>query len=182
MGCECRLEWPDSVTHDPARETDGACASHFAHAMKRRIYCPVLGLVVGPGVELGVGLVVLGVSVPVPPMLPPDEDPELDPGLMLLSPDDEPEPAPPGGTVVVLLPDGEPPDSDGMVELLPEVPVEPPLDVPLLLGDSLPEPEPPPVMPVHAPSSSAQAMGTIHFVIDRSRKEKKDDTHESRTG
>ncbi len=150
--------------------------------MKRRIYCPVLGLVVGPGFELGVGLVVLGVSVPVPPMLPPDEDPELDPGLMLLSPDDEPEPAPPGGTVVVLLPDGEPPDSDGMVELLPEVPVEPPLDVPLLLGDSLPEPEPPPVMPVHAPSSSAQAMGTIHFVIDRSRKEKKDDTHESRTG
>ncbi len=31
-------------------------------------YWPVLGLVVGPGFELGVALVVLGVSVPAPPM------------------------------------------------------------------------------------------------------------------
>jgi hypothetical protein len=39
-------------------------------------YWPVLGLVPGPGVELGVGLVVLGVSVPVPPaLLPPDDVP-----------------------------------------------------------------------------------------------------------
>jgi len=35
----------------------------------------VLGLVLGPGVVLGVGLVVLGVSVPIPPALPPDVPP-----------------------------------------------------------------------------------------------------------
>ncbi len=32
----------------------------------------MLGLVVGPGVEPGVGLVVLGESVPMPPAAPPD--------------------------------------------------------------------------------------------------------------
>ncbi len=32
----------------------------------------MLGLVLGPGVVLGVGLVVLGVSVPMPPALPPE--------------------------------------------------------------------------------------------------------------
>lgn len=39
----------------------------------------MLGLVDGPGLELGVGLVVLGVSVPVPPMLEPlfDAPPEV---------------------------------------------------------------------------------------------------------
>ena len=43
-------------------------------------YWPVLGLVVGPGLELGVELVVLGVSVPVPPM----------PELLLDAPPDVP--------------------------------------------------------------------------------------------
>ncbi len=38
----------------------------------------MLGLVPGPGVELGVGLVVLGVSVPIPPALLPDDDPPPD--------------------------------------------------------------------------------------------------------
>ena len=33
-------------------------------------HCPVLGLVPGPGDVLGVGLVVLGVSVPMPPAAP----------------------------------------------------------------------------------------------------------------
>ncbi len=41
-------------------------------------YCPVLGLVLGPGVVLGVGLVVLGVSVPMPPALPPCDVPPSD--------------------------------------------------------------------------------------------------------
>lgn len=48
-----------------------------------RGYWPVLGLVPGPGVELGVGLVVLGVSVPMPPALLPDDDAPPD------MPDDE---------------------------------------------------------------------------------------------
>ncbi len=43
----------------------------------------MLGLVPGPGVELGVGLVVLGVSVPMPPALLPDDDAPPD------MPDDE---------------------------------------------------------------------------------------------
>ena len=38
----------------------------------------MLGLVVGPGVVLGVGLVVLGVSVPMPPALPPSDEAPLD--------------------------------------------------------------------------------------------------------
>ncbi len=52
---------------------------------KRGAYWPVLGLVVGPGFVIGVGLVVLGVSVPVPPMLepPPDAPPALLGELML---------------------------------------------------------------------------------------------------
>lgn len=67
----------------------------------------MLGLVVGPGVVLGVGLVVAGVSVPVPPLLEPPldsvpepEEPELPFSGMLL-PDvpldvsDLPEPEPP---------------------------------------------------------------------------------------
>ena len=61
----------------------------------------MLGLVVGPGELFGVGLVVAGVSVPVPPML------ELP------------------------LPMEEPPcDSDDLPEAPPEVSLEVPLDVP----------------------------------------------------
>lgn len=43
----------------------------------------MLGLVLGPGIVLGVGLVVLGVSVPMPPALPPCDAPPPD------VPDDE---------------------------------------------------------------------------------------------
>ena len=65
-------------------------------------YWPVLGLVDGPGVELGVGLVVLGVSVPVPPMLEPlfDAPPDVPWEPMLPEvpevPDELGEVAPPG--------------------------------------------------------------------------------------
>lgn len=135
-------------------------------------YCPVLGLVVGPGCVLGVGLVVLGVSVPMPPALEPDVDapPDVSPGM----PDDElPEvDAPPE------VPDEE---SEGMPDdvplLLPLAPDgvddDPPLDEPL--------PEPPPVMPAHAPSSIAHAMGNIHFVIEHSRLDQKGGAHAVRT-
>lgn len=88
----------------------------------------------------GVGLVVLGVSVPVPPALEPELDapPEV--------PDEESEG----------MPDGVPLVSGGGVEEVPDVPPE-------LI------PEPSPVMPVHAPNSIAQAMGNIHFVMKHSR-------------
>ena len=47
----------------------------------------MLGLVVGPGEELGVGLVVLGVSVPLPPMpLLPMDDPLCDSAGLLDAP------------------------------------------------------------------------------------------------
>ena len=118
-------------------------------------YWPVLGLVVGPGVVLGVGLVVVGVSVPVPPMpllpMPLPEVPEED------SPPLEPPVEPP-----VELPL---PESEGMLPELPLVPVPESL--------SLPPPEPPPVIPAHALSNTAQAIGIIHLIINRSRKDKK---------
>lgn len=120
----------------------------------------MLGLVVGPGVVLGVGLVVLGVSVPVPPILDPEDVPEdeplEEPPLALPLPESE-------GMLPVLLPD--------VPERLPDVP-ELPLE-PVLEPLSFPAPEPPPVMPAHALSNTAQAMGIIHLVIDRSRKDKK---------
>ena len=147
--------------------------------LEMAFYWPVLGLVVGPGCVPGVGLVVLGVSVPMPPALEPEVDapPEDSPGM----PEDE-------------LPDVDaPPDvpeeeSEGMPEEVPEdvppvlLPLVsegmeeevPPLDEPLVPDvppELVPEPlpEPPPVMPVHAPSSIAHAMGNIHFVIEDSR-------------
>lgn len=123
----------------------------------------------GPGVVLGVGLVVLGVSVPVPPIplpptLPPDV-PEEDP-LPLVPPPVTPPDEPP-----VELPL---PDSEGMLPvLLPEVP-EP--GVPELEPPCFPSPEPPPVIPAHALISTAQAIGIIHLVINHSRKDKKGST------
>lgn len=93
-------------------------------------YWPVLGLVLGPGEVLGVGLVVLGVSVPMPPA----DESEGMPDVPLLE-------------VVPEL-------------LVPELPL-------------MPESEPPPLMPAHAPSNIAQAIGNIHFVIDYSRKFRK---------
>lgn len=145
----------------------------------------MLGLVPGPGDVLGVGLVVLGVSVPMPPaapeLLPDDEDPEVDPGLT-------PEELPPDSAGMEELPllDEPLPDcpllSEGMEELpLPdEPPDEPPIELlplvpgvplpPLLPPDpEVPPPEPPPVMPVHATISIAQATDINHLVIDHSR-------------
>lgn len=87
-----------------------------------------------------------------------DGDPPLVPdGLVAVPPEDD---VPP-----VLAP----PDSDGMpVEPRDELPVLP--EEPLLPELPLvPAPEPPPVMPVQAPSSAAQAMGNIHLVIEHSR-------------
>ena len=132
------------------------------------VYWPVLGLVVGPGVVLGVGLVVLGVSVPVPPIpLPPiplPEVPEEDP--LPLVPPVEPPVGPP-----VELPL---PESEGMLPvLLPELPEVPELGVPVPELPSFPSPEPPPVIPAHALSNTAQAIGIIHLVINHSRKDKK---------
>lgn len=118
----------------------------------------MLGLVLGPGDVLGVGLVVLGVSVPMPPALPPEFDPGLIPEeLPLDEPPDMPDP----------LPDC-PLLSEGMDEL-PEVPpdelsLELVPDAPLL-----PESEPPPVMPVHAIISIAQATDINHLIMDLSR-------------
>lgn len=141
----------------------------------------MLGLVLGPGCVLGVGLVVLGVSVPMPPAFepglaappddsagepedelpdvdaPPEESGELDPVEL---PDEGSEGMPDDDPPVLL-----PRLSEGIVdELLPGL-------IPELLPVSLPEPppEPPPVMPVHAPSSTAHAMGNIHVVIEHSR-------------
>ncbi len=129
-----------------------------------RVYWPVLGLVDGPGFVLGVGLVVLGVSVPVPPMLEPllDAPPDELGELMLPEVPDVPEvpevpelPEVPEELGELMLPDvPELPDvpddiPDVPPELLPELPLEP-------------EPVPPPVMPAHALNSTAQAIGNIH--------------------
>jgi hypothetical protein len=114
----------------------------------------VLGLVVGPGCVLGVGLVVLGVSVPMPPAFEPELDapPEV--------PDEEsegmPEEVPP-----VLLPLL----SEGVVGAFPDRP-------PVLIPELLPEPSP--VMPVHAPNSIAHTMGNNDFVMKHSRLDKKE--------
>lgn len=157
----------------------------------------MLGLVLGPGEVLGVGLVVLGVSVPMPPAdespdIPSDESegmpdvPVLDPlevsgrrvstfdGLLpdsaagvVLS--DAPLDAPP---VLVLLSEGIP--DVPLLEVVPELLVP---ELPLM-----PESEPPPLMPAHAPSNIAQATGNIHFVIDYSRKFRKAVRTAARTG
>ena len=80
---------PDSVKQARLlRSAGGPCAGATAGVRPRvpdqeAAYWPVLGLVPGPGVVLGVGLVVLGVSVPMPPALPPDDDSPPD------MPDDE---------------------------------------------------------------------------------------------
>lgn len=147
----------------------------------------MLGLVVGPGCVPGVGLVVLGVSVPVPPALEPDVDapPEDSPGMPddelpeVDAPPDVPEDDVPDDDVPPEVPEEEsegmpdevppvllPLELEGMVDELPDVPLVPEVP-PELLPDPLPEP--PPVMPAHAPSSIAHAMGNIHFVIDHSR-------------
>jgi len=170
---------PDSVTQPLCSDVRTHIAGDSdVQQQESRAYWPVLGLVLGPGCVLGVGLVVLGVSVPMPPALEPELDapPEVSPGM----PDDElPEvdapPEVPDEDAPPEVPDEE---SDGMpdevppvllplvpegdVEEVPEVPLVP--DVP---PELIPEPlpEPPPVMPVHAPSSIAHAMGNIHFVI-----------------
>jgi hypothetical protein len=144
----------------------------------------VLGLVLGPGEVLGVGLVVLGVSVPMPPAaespeVSPDMPEELSEGMSDGMSDDE---LPPevdldgsDGISSALPSEVLPPDApDVPVSLvsegMPEVPSElvPVLLVPELLP--MPESEPPSVMPAHAPSSIAQAIGNIHFVINHSRK------------
>lgn len=142
-------------------------------------YWPVLGLVLGPGEVLGVGLVVLGVSVPMPPAA---EPPELSPGMSPEVPPDIPEELSDGMSDDV--PPVDAPDvlvplvSEGMPEVPPErVPVPLVPEVP-----SMPESEPPPVMPAHAPSSIAQAIGNIHFVIDYSRKFQKTVRTEAHTG
>lgn len=142
----------------------------------------MLGLVVGPGEVLGVGLVVLGMSVPMPPAGEPSE--LLAPEVPLLS----------EGMVFVPVVPVLPVASDPLLlvplvsEGMPEVPllsdgmpdVLLPLGLPELL--SVPESEPPPVMPAHAPSSIAQAMGNIHFVIDHSRKVQRAVRVAARTG
>ena len=81
----------------------------------------MLGLVVGPGCVPGVGLVVLGVSVPVPPALEPEVDAPPDESLGI--PDDElpevdaPPEVPDGG-----VPEDDVPDEDAPPDVLPEVP------------------------------------------------------------
>ena len=135
----------------------------------------MLGLVDGPGLVLGVGLVVLGVSVPVPPMLEPllDVPPEELGELMLPDVPEVPE-----ELGELMLPDvPEVPDEPGEL-MLPDVPELP--DVPDGMPDVPPEllpelplvpaPEPPPVMPAHALNSTAQAIGNIHLFIEHSRK------------
>lgn len=126
---------------------------------------------------LGVGLVVLGVSVPMPPAgEPEDAPPEEVPDEV---PDDE---APPGAPLDEPegIPD-EPPPEDvppdvpfvGVEELPVElVPVPPPFS----------DPEPPPVMPAHALSSTTQAIGNVHFIINYSRKFQKAVRAAARTG
>jgi hypothetical protein len=105
----------------------------------------VLGLVLGPGAVLGVGLVVLGVSVPMPPAALP---PELEPEDELPMPDE-------------LLP----PLSEGMVALPPERVPDLPLDPLAPLSPGVEPPEPPPVMPAHATISIAQATDINHLII-----------------
>ena len=158
----------------------------------------MLGLVLGPGWVLGVGLVVLGVSVPMPPALLPEldappevsddvPDEDVPPEVPEDVPDDEAPPDVPDeesegmpDEVPLLLPDEEPLAGFGAAVS----PVDAPLVLagPLLLLSELmpdvpllpdPDPEPPPVMPAHAPSSIAHAMGNIHFVIEHSRKNEK---------
>ncbi len=75
---------------------------------KRGAYWPVLGLVAGPEFVIGVGLVVVGVSVPVPPMLEPllDAPPELLGEPML--PDVPEVPEVPVEPLVPEVPDGVP--------------------------------------------------------------------------
>ncbi len=139
----------------------------------------MLGLVDGPGLVLGVGLVVLGVSVPVPPMLAPpselllDAPPEVLPGIPLEVPLEVPPDMPPEAPLDS-LPDAAPEVSGAFMPPdmpeLPEVPdvpsLPPPLDPELPL---VPASEPPPVMPAHALNSIAQAIGNIHLVIEHSR-------------
>jgi hypothetical protein len=99
--------------------------------------------VVGPGELFGVGLVVAGVSVPVPPALEPPM-PEL--------PCDSDD----------LL--------DVPLDFSLELPLEVPPDVPPAVP---PAPEVPlPDMPEHALSSIAHAIGINHFIINRSCKDK----------
>lgn len=99
----------------------------------------------------------------MPDELPPEEEPGgmVEDGVSVLV-------APPVLLPLVPLVPLVLPVSDGMpLELPDEVPVplgELPPELPLGL-----EPEPPPVMPVQAPSSMAQAMGNIHLVIKHSR-------------
>ena len=147
----------------------------------------MLGLVPGPGDVLGVGLVVLGVSVPIPPappeLDPADDEPDVDPEPIpdelppdsagmdevplleeppLLLPDDPPDMPEP-------LPDC-PPLSEGILELPFElVPLLPGVLPPLLPEPEVPPPDPPPVMPEHATISIAQATDINHLVIDLSR-------------
>lgn len=73
----------------------------------------MLGLVLGPGEVLGVGLVVLGVSVPMPPALEPEVESPLE-GESLGMPDDDP----PDVDAPSEVPDEDVPDED--------VPLEPP--------------------------------------------------------
>jgi hypothetical protein len=99
--------------------------------------------------------------MPLPP-IPPPEVPEEDP-LPLVSPVEPLVELPVEPPVELPLP-----ESEGMLPvLLPEVPelgvLEPELR-------SFPSPEPPPVIPAHALSNTAQAIGIIHLVINHSRK------------
>ncbi len=139
---------------------------------RRGVYWPVLGLVDGPGLELGVGLVVLGVSVPVPPMLEPLLDAPPDELGELMLPDVPDVPELPVAPVEPDVP--EVPELPGMpVPETPDVPDDMPDELPPVLLPELPlvpEPEPPPVMPVHALNSTAQAIGNIHLFIKHSRK------------
>ncbi len=99
---------------------------------------------------LGVGPVVPGTSVPVPLMPEPAGAPEEDSPLVeLLLPES-------GGIVLVLPPE------------VPEL-----LLVPAPELFSFASPELLPVVPAQALSSTAQAMGIIHLVINHSRKDKK---------
>ena len=110
----------------------------------------------GAGVVLGAGLVVPGISDPVPPMPP-------------MPPMPEPEGAPEEDPPPVELPL---PESEGVVLVLPpEVPVLLLVPAPELF--SFASSELPPVVPAQALSSTAQAMGIIHLVINHSCKDKK---------
>lgn len=107
----------------------------------------MLGLVPGPGVVPGVGLIVPGVSVPIPPAALPPELPELE-----LPPEDE-------------LPELLLPLSEGMVKLPPELVPDLPPDPRAPLSPGVELPEPPPVMPAHATISIAQASDINHLII-----------------